>query len=138
MEGSHHSSPASDRPFLPHDDPQHPISRAESSSRAELALNFPSRRVSFGPVNPEHEADIADSRSRLVEKGEPTMPTRRPGGDASLKEEAQALDWIVPVQNGAPLEEHVRVLSKFTYVHIKNSYLPAHRRGKTRVYFSCR
>ena len=65
--------------------------------------------------NGNQEVDIADPDAHLEEKGEGASPTRQNAGNyksASVEEEQQALDWIVPVQNGGPPEKRVSALSR--------------------------
>jgi hypothetical protein len=107
-----HSSQGTDGPLLPvHNTPgQRPLSSGSGDPPTSPFLH-PSQGQG-GPVSRDghhEEADIAESGIH-GEKVEAASPTRRNTGNyksASVEEEQQALDWIVPVQNGGMMEKRV-------------------------------
>lgn len=114
MDGSRRSS--TDRPLLPLHAAQRPPSSADGRFPGSPTSHYQTPEPPVG--NAEPEADIADSgahvnenvaRSSTDEKAEAISPTRRKSqGEpkaASLEDEQQALNWIVPVQNGMPPEK---------------------------------
>jgi hypothetical protein len=109
MDGSRPSTPVADQPLLPLHATQRPPSRAESRFPETVISHYQTPEPPLG--NADQEADIADSGAQLNEKPERTPPTRHNQDEAkvaSVDDEAQALDWIVPVQNGMPPEKSVR------------------------------
>ncbi|KAF8525831.1 hypothetical protein BU17DRAFT_62393 [Hysterangium stoloniferum] len=102
MEGSHHSSAADDRPLLPtHNTPgqyQQPVS--PTADPDPFTSSRDSRRVISGDTH--QEVDIAEHHQIPAQYDSINSPRRRNtvGKGVSVENDAQALDWIVPVHNG--------------------------------------
>lgn len=113
MDKSGNSSSPADQPLLPLHATQGPYPAPASS---ELPTSPTSIRqgqpLGFGHPAQEPEADIADptSGAQFDEKDDapPTRPIPVEPKTASEEDEAQALNWIVPVHNGVPPEKRVR------------------------------
>ena len=119
MDTSRRSSQAatdSGGPLLPvHTAPgPRPLSSGSGDPPTSPSFNQP-LRVREPPllVGQQEEADIAEHPRQFQDKTDPVVSPTRQHTDyksASVEEEQQAIDWIVPVQNGVPQEKRVSVL----------------------------
>lgn len=108
METGHSPSPNDRQPLVVPPGQQRPDSGEYHAHTPPVAAHFP-QSLHYAAAPGEHEGDIADHSAQYHEKNE-HMSQAHPTHESASVQEARALDWIVPVQNGGVPERRVRPL----------------------------
>ena len=123
------SSQGTDGPLLPKNPDNRHFSSGSGDPPTSLSLNQPRQGPREGFSGDDHhvEVDIADPGAQIDEKaGDPSAPPPNTGNfkSASVEEEQQAVDWIVPIRNGGLVEKRVsgRVFACHSFLMGGSSY----------------